>query len=395
MANTSISAPRRSPVSSTKNVSKPSSENPLGPHQLEESYFSSTDNFLLQQLYSNVILQQQALDLSGIDPGLATKIDAYKYRMNKHALFFLNQLFPAFISLVSDASNFSALMDPILSEDRPLLLKAYGNKTIAQQVSATITASSNEAFSIAVDAKTLSTNYSLTEKSLDSYAIAYNDALNDAIKKLGVAVQKINSNIDELNTAIQQNIEDIVTGGEELGTSITDLGIGILTTITGEAEEPEKKGDKKPDKNEDKDPKTNKNKAPDVEFAVQSIKLASSGVGKATEAMKALEANNKSLAAAYQQMAQENTLIAIAKVIQAQNQLFVDMFKTSGTSIHELYIDWSAVSTAQEQVSATVSNLKSQIEANNIAVDAQRANIIWGAFAGQIDLLKNEIIGNN
>lgn len=373
-------------------------KNPLGTQNMEETYLAAADDFLLGQINANIILTQPNLDVSDLDPGLGTTIAAFQARMKRNAGYFLNKLMPGFITTIVDASNFSALVSAVASTTRADLLNAYTDPGTAKSVSNAADTLSDQAGTVFVDVNSLNASYLAGEKSVTSYSKSYDDSLTSAISLLSSSAKQVSSDIDALQKAIAQNIQDIVEGGKELGNAVTQLGTGILTMISGAAKDPDptKEGDKGDgDKDKDKGDKTKPEKpaTPNVDFAVQAIQAGISGETKASAAMQALDANNKKMAAAYQALASENALVAIAKVIQVQNKMFLDSFTQAGLDIHDLAVEWTAVESAFSDFSDQVANLPNQSVATNLAAELQGARTLWSALQGQIDYTKSILTG--
>lgn len=378
--------------------------NPIGTQNLEVTYLQAADSFLTAQLYANVILSQPNLDISQLDPGLATLINAFQGRMSRSANFFLTNLMPAFISSATDGYNFGAVVNAGFSIGIADISGAYSSSAAAKNASALVAGIANQADTVSVNANSFNASFSAGEKSINTYSAQYNESLNKAIAQLGSNAQQIVANIDELKEAIAQNIADIVEGGKEVGSAVSQLGTGLLTTITGAAQDPgEEKQDpdaagpdetekkektKDPKKKDDPKPGKDEDDEPDVEFAVQAIQAGISGETKASAAMLALNANNVKLAAAYQLLAQENVLVTIAKVTQVQNQLFLDAFNQVGLSIHDLNTEWADVDAAYSNFENQLSSVQSQAEATGYATEAQGAKTLWNALIGQLNYIK-------
>ena len=379
--------------------------NMLGTQNLEVTYLVAADNFVTTQLYANVILKQPNLDISQLDPGLSTLISAFQARMKSNANFFRTRLMPNFIMTTADGSNFAALVDTWFSIGRTDIINAYENTANAKLVSISAQSLANQADDINVDVNTLNASFAASEKSINSFVANYNSNLTKAVTLLSVAAQQISSDIDDLQAAIAQNIKDIVQGGKELGNAVTQLGTGFLTTISGAAKDPVSEEEEEEEEeiagvdNKVKDKKTvgpkkddqEKSIPPNVEFAVQAIQAGVSGETKASAAMQALNSNNIKLAAAYQKMAQENVLVTIAKVIQVQNQLFLDTLNAVGLNINDMNTEWSAVEHGYSNFSQDILNLKSQADATNYSVKAQGARSKWNALGGQISYIKSAL----
>lgn len=407
--------------------------NPIGTQNLEVVYLEAADNFVTAQLYANVILQQPPLDISQLDAGLATSINAFQARMKNSANFFQSKLIPGFIMSAVDGAGFCTLIESWSSLVRTDVLNSYQDAGSAKNASTMTLSLASQADDISVDVNSLNASFTAGNASINTFSKNYDTDLTNAINLLSDNAKQVSASIDELQAAIAQNINDIVEGEKELGNAITQLGTGILTMISGAATDPsggnedgdgdgdggEDDGDGDDKKNDDKkndgkkdnkaaaSKKNTKTKdkakneaageggeAPNVEFAVQSIQVGTSGQAKASEAMAALKMNNDKLAAAYQRLAQENVLVAIAKVTQVQNKLFLDTYNQIGLNIHELNMAWTAVETAYSDLGNSLTSLQSQSEAIDYATEVQGARSLWRALNNQFTYIKNSLTGS-
>jgi|GEM_PF-1292256 hypothetical protein len=352
-------------------------QNQISPQNLQEVYFSAGNNFSLAQLYSQVILEQIDLDVSSIDEGLAIEINAFQRRLQTNANFFLNQLMPGLIGLITDGMNFNVILDNALKNERPDLLNSFSSQQARTSAANIFSAVGTEAQDIQVDAQTLATNFSSTEKLIVFFSNKYKASLEKAATALGESAKTLSANIDTLQTKIAQNLSDIVAGAQETGGAVTQLGIGVLTTIEGSAKDP---------KNEDLKP-------PSVDFAVEAIQAGSNGVGKSSQAMKDLETNNQKLATLYQKLASDNAILAVAKAVQVQNEMFINAISEAGLNAQELASNWAQISSAFSDFSNSILKVSEQQDALNLASTAQGAKTIWTAFSGELTSIKSSIIG--
>lgn len=353
------------------------SQNPISPQNLQEVYSSAANNFSLAQLYSQVILEQIDLDVSSIDEGLAIEINAFQRRLQTNANFFLNKLMPGLIGLITDGMNFNVILDNALKNERQDILNSFSNEQARTSATNIFSTVSTEADDIQVDAQTLATNFSSIEKLIVSFSNKYKASLEKVVTALGESAKILSANIDTLQTEIAENISDIVAGAQETGGAVTQLGIGVLTTIEGSA----------------KDPKNQDSKPSSVDFAVDAIQAGSSGVGKSSQAMKDLEANNQKLATLYQKLASDNAILAVAKAVQVQNEMFINAISEAGLNAQELASNWAQISSAFSDFSNSIRRVSEQQDALNLALTAQGAKTIWTAFSGELTFIKSSIIG--
>jgi hypothetical protein len=101
------------------------------------------------------------------------------------------------------------------------------------------------------------------------------------------------------------------------------------------------------------------------------------------------------MAVLYQEMARDNTLIAIAKVIQGQNQLFLNAQKQLALDIRELLADWSAVAAAFKAAGQELTPGVTQAEADALAADVQQAVLLWQALQGQLTSIRQFMTGTH
>lgn len=381
--------------------------NPLGTQNLEETYLVTTENITVVQLSASVIMAQPILDISDLDMKLATLINAYQDRLKSNAKFFLAKLIPEYVTVVIDASNFSALVNASYSILRNEINEAYENPTVALHASRTFTHLSAQAGEVWVDVHSLNSSYMAGEKSIERYAKDYATDLSEVIELLGETTKKITLKIEEIQENIAQNIKDIVEGSKELGGAVTELGMGILTTISGAVEVPKPKEDDDNDDDEDGNDEKDKSsqeegdgqekeplEAPNVEYAIHSIQAGTSGTAKASTAVQELKANNKKLAAAFQELARENVLVAIAKAVEAQNELYLDAFAQLGSDIHDLSTEWAVIEPAYTKYAQDVKSIRNQSESIEMGAELQGAKTLWSALNGQLMYIRKNMSGN-
>lgn len=394
--------------------------NPLGTQNLEETYLVTADNFFIGQMYANVILSQPDLDVSQLDAGLATAISAFQARMKTNAQFVLTRLVPSFVTTVADGSNFGSLVDAGLTTGYNSISNAAQDANAAREAGELASAIASQAGEIGVRVNSLNMNYQQGAKANESYVNEYDARMSEAVNRLSDAAKQVSSEIDSLQEAIAQNIDDIVKGGDELGGAITNLTTGMLTQIFGSADEPKssgsdgKAGDKKTgdtvDKEDEDDEEEDEEEddeeeeeaeetgsspgsggdtaaAPNVSFAVQAIQAGVAGETKASAAMQALHANNQKLAGAYQRLAQENALITIAKVMQVQNKLFLKAFNLMGQNTGSLKTEWATVESAYTTFGQQIQRAEGSPGGESI----QGARSLWRALGDQLSYIKNSM----
>ncbi|SOD97806.1 HBL/NHE enterotoxin family protein [Spirosoma fluviale] len=402
-----------------------SETNPLGTQKLQRTYLIAADNIVIEQLYANIILQQPSLDVSKLSSGLATSISTFQDRMKRNANFVLTKVVPDFITVLGDVSNFSKLTDASLSTGLDYIQNAYQDTDSANAGTSIASNLANKAGEIGIHVNTLNDDYAVANQTINQYVDGYKTSISEAIALLGDSAKQASTEIDELQAAITKNIKDIVEGGDEVGGAITNLTTGILTQFTGAGNDPKPKSatdgadkeeddedeDEEEDEDEDDEDADEKGKdkvddklakvpattkpgtAPDVDFAVQAIKASKEGMAKASEAAHLLTINNQNLEAAYQKMAKENALMAIAKVMQVQNQLFLDGLANLSADATALKTEWAAVESAYADFGQQIGSVKEQSEAADLRSGAVAARALWNALRDQLSYVNNSLSG--
>lgn len=364
--------------------------NAIGPGDMQLDYLTVAGTFLPTQLAANVILEQPDFDTTGIDISLATTITTYQQRMKSSATSFLSQLAPAFITTIADAGSFSALVLAFAQLETTGVANAYSNQQNKAGAVNAIQAVAQQANAYAADALTAVNNWKAVEVSIASYSTAYDTALSAAINEAGATAASLSATIDAIQAAINQDINDIVSGGQQFGDAVTQMGTGILTTISGAAQDPDPK-----DAGNGKDTTAQKAAAapaaPDVSFVVQAIQSGSAGIAKASTAQKAMDANNAKLATAYGQLAQENTLISIAKAIQVQDNMFTTLLNQFGSQLEDIHNQWITQNNGFTAFANSVNAVSDAATAQALAAQITAATPYWNTLASQINTIKTKL----
>ena len=367
-------------------------QNSIAPQGLESGYIQATARFKLAQNYANLLVQQPFLDLP-VDAGLAYLVRNQQQSLKTLANNFDLQVMPEYIGQISSASNFTALWQAYVKNDLEYVKNSFENQMAqgtAIQATRLLTEYSGR---INVQADGFADNIKGVNLTLQSLASTMEKSLNQAILSMGVDAQFVSASIDELKSAINQNINDIVEGAEKTGKGVTDLGIGILTTIA--ANSGEKGGETGKDKGKD-------GGVPSTEFVALAIKSASEGSAETSKARADLEANNKKLAEAYHKLAELNGLTAVAKVVNVQTALYIDALKEIEQSIPILAQIWgispltppgSGISLGFYNFSLQIQRVKSARDAEDLAGLISLADVGWTSLGEQLNTLKRTLSG--
>jgi hypothetical protein len=130
-----------------------------------------------------------------------------------------------------------------------------------------------------------------------------------------------------------------------------------------------------------------------VEFVVTAISSGSSGVEKWSAAQKALAANNVQLAAAYQSLASQNALVAVAKVVQAQMDLFTGCIDALVLEANQLRLAMAAVRSGFQSFGNSLQTVPDQTSATQMTALAQGANSLWSAFGSELAGIRQSMLG--
>lgn len=368
-------------------------ENPLGPGAMLRSYRSGVTAIGTGLRYAAQLREQEPLDLSGIDAGLAVAIAGHQQELNQQAREFVDSITADFIQLVVGFGGFADLVAAFAADPGATqrLSVAPSRKGVAEQ----LVAISDHAGEIASDGDTAVEHMDLLRSDLRRTGRRLDSALTRAVAATGRDGVAASARIDALAEKVSGNIEAIVDGATEAGDAVTDLGIGILTEITthlsptpptpstddsdaedaedevsekdaadaasdaapeADADVPERAdsdeeadgedGDEPdeddPDVDADDVSTTNSSSGlvPDVSFVVRAIRAGSKGGEKYAAAMAGLKRNNDLLAAQYQRLAAANRLVAIAKVTQVQKSQFAGSVADTAVALSAIRADW-------------------------------------------------------
>jgi hypothetical protein len=374
--------------------------NPAGPGDLLQTYLLATDQFVLGQYYSEAVMKQQPLDVSSAGVDLALKVAAFQNRMQSQATYFYQNLINSnygFISSVAGAYNLCALMNAAATLSAPDILQAPTNATARSTASSAFSAVASQAESVQVTANTLATKAFVANQSLNQYIGSYQQTLQAVEDNLEQAAKDTLTQIDALKQAINQNISDIVTGASQVGGAVTNLMVGILTSIpTDKAGGGDAGGDAKSTTGASTANASTTDASSSQEnpgsFAVLAIQAATSGETTLSQAAQDLTANNQKLAAAYQSLAAADQLLAVAKAVDVQTQMFSSMLPLAAGNAHDLVISLNGVQANMTAFAGTIANLTTDAAAQAAANQVQTAALSWTAFASELQSMKTMLV---
>lgn len=386
-----------------------SRDNPIGPGATLSSYKSGGNAVGTGLRYAALVREQESLDVSGFDAGLAVLVAEHQSQLKRQAAEFVDAVVPDFITLVSDAGNFADLFAAVAKVTTPNL---HLSETAGKEV---LTGIADSAGEIGADGDTAIDHVTLLGTDLDRVGRRLDSALERALTAVGKDGKAASDRIDELTKKISENIQAIVDGANATGDAVTELGIGILTEITkhtGDNPTPPDPTDDSDDDStsdagsavdtdsgsdgddsggdggddDDDASTTNKSdgKVPDVSFVVSAIKAASKGTEKYAAAIADLQRNNDLLAAQYQRLATANRLIAVAKVTQAQQSLFTTSVTDMAAAVKTIRAGWSKL----REALADWSDASSAAELDRLLPGALKQ---WQAVAGDLTKLRRAL----
>ncbi|MGL6619255.1 hypothetical protein ACSZN6_18180 [Aeromonas hydrophila] len=194
--------------------------------------------------------------------------------------------------------------------------------------------------------------------------------------------------IDALNQAIAANIQAIVDEGGKAGEGVNQLGRAIVTSLTLE-QKPADKGAK---------PATSQEIAKETDqqtqYMISGLEALSSGIAGSSQAARELKTNTDKLAQAYQALAATNTLLSVAKSVQAQNQLFVDTYSRVADTVTQLPAGWQKVADAYQGAVPVVTDLNSPDDVRQLRRTVALNTQSWQLLSSQVDDIKAAYAGN-
>lgn len=357
--------------------------NPVGPGGLLDAFTNATDQFIRGQLYAETIMMQETLQFTGIDKALETQIIDFQNRMKGQATYFYDQIITGnygYIVAVAGGYHMCALVTVTIDVTAGDIEIAASNDKARRSAASSYSMLADQAYDQSVVTATLATKVTSLDRSLAQYVVAYREALKVVEADLSSAAKTTLEEIETLRQAINQNLSDIVAGGEEVGGAVTNLIVGVLTEITKDKPSAPEKGSQAAKVSEGDS------------FGVLAIKAVATGASKLSQAEKDLNANNDKLAAAYQRLAQDQTMVAVAKAIEVQNDLFATMVPLAAGASQDINIAFQTVEANLTGFSASITSVTEDNAAASLAKQAHRAEPQWAALNSELQEMKKMII---
>ncbi|TNH80257.1 hypothetical protein CF138_22220 [Aeromonas hydrophila] len=358
----------------------------LGDQGLLATYLSATSPALLNQTYANLLLMQQSLANSEIDSTLAVKIEAYQAQMMNQARYYQQTNLSGLIHLLSNGSNFYALVaafNRLLGQEDDAAVLA-GGAWLGQQLTSLV----DQAQSYRLNAQALNTRVQVAWGSLRPLMTQFNGVITQLEQDLMADAKRQTAIIDALNQAIAANIQAIVDEGGKAGEGVNQLGRAIVTSLTLE-QKPADKGAK---------PATSQEIAKETDqqtqYMISGLEALSSGIAGSSQAARELKTNTDKLAQAYQALAATNTLLSVAKSVQAQNQLFVDTYSRVADTVTQLPAGWQKVADAYQGAVPVVTDLNSPDDIRQLRRTVALNTQSWQLLSSQVDDIKAAYAGN-
>ncbi|MGY3901948.1 HBL/NHE enterotoxin family protein [Aeromonas lusitana] len=358
----------------------------LGDQGLLAAYLSTTSPALLNQTYANLLLIQQSLANSEIDSTLAVKIEAYQAQMMNQARYYQRTNLSGLIHLLSNGSNFYALIaafNRLLGQDDDAAVLA-GRARLAEQLASLC----DQAQSYQLNAQALNTRVQVAWSSLRPLMAQFNGVITQLEQDLMADAKRQAQTIDDLNQAIAANIQAIVDEGGKAGEGVNQLGRAVVTSLTL-GEKPADK-EAKPASQQAIAKETDQQ----TQYMISGLKAISSGIAGSSLAARELKTNTDKLAQAYQALAATNSMLTVAKSVQAQNQLFVDTYSRIADTITQLPVGWQKVADAYQKAAPVVADLNSPDDVRQLRRTVMFNTQSWQLLSGQVDDIKAAYAGN-
>ena len=173
-----------------------------------------------------------------------------------------------------------------------------------------------------------------------------------------------------------------------IGSAVQELLIGFLTEIVNVIPA----DDTKPKAGSTGS--SNKGSVPSVDFIVSAVTAAQEGAAGSAQARADLNANNKKLAKAYQDLASISSLDAVAKVIQSQNDFFASEMALTPDEIFAIASDWgrspiippgTGISLGFDEYARAIIASTNSSESSELVSLLEYAIPTWKLFEGQLN----------
>jgi hypothetical protein len=376
----------------------------VGALTLRTNYLSTTNDFLSLQSYGNLLQEQAPLELPG-DAGLSYEVRTFQGEMKAQARYFNNKIVTEYIRLFTMGTNFYALWKAMFDNDIEHLQHAFENEIarkasfhVFKELSDQAGKTNQVASAFVEDLKVLNVTLAKLDSKLDS-------ALDASIKQLEESAIAESAKIDKLKKAIEQNINDIVAGASKVGAATSELIIGVLTTITDAKVDVGSKGGKGGETQKDGNGGKDKGDSgvPSTDFAVSAIQGATEGAAETAQARADLNANNEKLSVAYQNLARANALVAVAKVVKVQNEMFISVMKEAQEDSMQLAATWgqapitppgSGITLEFANFAQQIESVSSQKDADSLVDLCKNASMEWDLLNEKLSDLKRAMVDN-
>jgi hypothetical protein len=362
----------------------------MGPQKLKFRYMMASDVFEWASMRSLSSTRQPRVffpERSGVDGGLVVKITANQEVMMFSANIFLDMVSSRFVRQITQANSVISLFSAVSSME-------VSNEKFAELFAALSDQSGKcgESFDDILD------ELAVLMARLNRHTAEFTTDLEATVKFYGDGAIEVSKEIADLVKSNQENIENIVKGGDEAGASVKDLMEGMLTTISEAPADKVEKDEKAPaegKKDESKDDKEaggdKKKGVPSADYVITAINGTRDGVAKQSKALKDLERNNEILAKAYDKLAQTNAALAIAQAVLASHGMLYSAITDFNKEMVDLQQAWNDVSASLQEVSENLSGGDDH-EKSSFKNSLVGATADWQTLATTLDEVKDNLI---
>lgn len=361
----------------------------IGPRTLSQDLMTCAGKFVLAQKFTDLLLQQQPfLSLGG--SGFTYVMGKFQANIQDEAKRFFDEYGPRYGNILSATESFATLWQS-LGEDDLESMRAVGSDTKARDsFSAIFQEVAEQAAAIGAELASLQQDLQALSGQLKGDYDFYHEGLNAEARDLPEELSRDWQEIDDLNEKIYQNIDDIVSGSENLSTGGSDLMTGILTVVdVSEIFEAQ-------DLNETLEKTVEADPSPT--FAIGAFQTLEEGAEELTQAQVDLKHNNDALAEAYQRLAHTRAAITVAKAIESQSAQFKQALSDFEQANADLITLWGA--TGKGGLSGAMAQFAREIDAAadaDTAVDLLRrvreAIPPWQAVGQVVEQIKHKLSG--
>lgn len=318
--------------------------NPASPKDLIDLYTRMAEATLIAQGRALVVSRQ--VDLNAIsDPiGIAAQAALLQRRTRKNAGFYLSRITR---DAVHGFGNADAAGNLFRAMKARLDAGADPGKTVA--------AVSGAFEKYYLEAKDFAAETARIRGSATGDADSFASALEEAVGKIDGpdgALASAKSAIDQTETAIEGNLNELVASAKSLGKGAEKLVTYALTTvrISGSTKsDQEKEAEKKKAESGGTigtNPAQDPDKKPEEKidpFPVEAIGTVSDGSEGVVAAVNAFKANNRRLGELYQSMAELSALLAASRALGGQARAFADGLSALAAAADGLATTWGGL----------------------------------------------------